>query len=157
MRRHIIFNSILLSLTILLTVAAPSSALAKKSADTKQPFQTQMSLNLADGISGANAAVTIPSGKRLVIQYASAWAQTPSGQTVTFTIQTMLNDATKFTPHYLPAVQQNSDAINEIFIAGTAVHLYADAPQVMLRVDRGSVITGAVIAYISISGYLIDQ
>lgn len=175
MRLNSVLASSILGFAILLTATVPLSAMG---ADTKvvvenkvtapvpvhevngaasQAFEAQVSLNLADGVSGANGFVTIPSGKRLVIQYASAWAQVPSGQTVSFSIQTMFNGDTQFTPHYLPVLQQNTDAIYAFFVAGSEVHLYSDAPQVNLRIDRGSTIAGAVVAYISISGYLTDQ
>jgi hypothetical protein len=121
-----------------------------------QAFQATVSLNVADGVSGANGFVSIPAGKRLVVQYASAWGQAPSGQLLTFSVQTMLTGDTVFTPHYLPVQQQATDVINQDFVAGSEVHLYCDTPQILLRVDRGSVITGAVTAFISISGYLTD-
>lgn len=119
-------------------------------------FQAQVTLNLADGVSGANGTVAIPAGKRLVIEYASAWAQAPGGEFVSFSVQCMLNGETVFTPHYLPVSQQYLDVVNQVFIAGTAVQLYADTPQVNLRVDRGSNVAGPVTAFISISGHLVD-
>jgi hypothetical protein len=119
-------------------------------------FEATVTLNVADGVSGANGFVSIPAGKRLVIQYASAYGTAPSGQILNFSVQTMLTGDSVFTPHYLPAAQQNADVVTNTFEAGTAVHLYCDTPQVLLRVDRGSVVMGPVTAFLSISGYLTD-
>ncbi len=174
MRHHSALASSVLGFTFMLAVAAPLSVQADPTkvvventnskpalvqtvnGPASKAFQARVTLNVADGVGGANGFVTIPAGKRLVIEYASAWAQAPSGQIVNFSIQTMFNGDTAFTPHYLPAVQQNADVITQLFIAGSPVRLYADAPQVLLRVDRGSNVTGPVTAFISISGYLTD-
>lgn len=121
-----------------------------------QPFQARATANIAPGDSGTNAFVTIPSGKRLVIQYASAYGDAPSGQVLTFSVQTEIPGETNYTEHDVPAAQQNANGGTEIFVAGSPVELYADSPQVLLRVDRNGATTGTVYASISISGYLVD-
>lgn len=121
-----------------------------------QPFQARVTVNVAPGDSGANAFVPVPSGKRLVIEYASAYGDAPLGQVLSFSVGTTIPGDTNFVEHDLPATQQstfgNTDAV---FVAGSPMRVYADTPQILLRVDRTAA-TGTVYASMSVSGYLVD-
>lgn len=73
-----------------------------------QPFQVRLTINVAPGDNGANVFLDVPAGKRLVIEYASAYGDAPAGQVLTFSVGTMIPGETNFTEHDLPATQQDA-------------------------------------------------
>lgn len=138
------------------TRATGVTAVQNVNAPALQPFQARLMVNIAPGAEGTNGFVNIPTGKRLVIEYASAYGYAPLGQVLTFSVGTKIPGETNFTLHNLPATQQDTFGnTNAVFVAGSMVRLYADSPQLLLRVDRTAA-TGTVHASMSISGYLVD-
>lgn len=137
------------------TRATGVTAVRNVNAPALQPFQARLTLDVAPGTEGTNGFVAVPAGKRLVIEYASAYGDTPAGQTLTFSIGTKLPGDTGFVAHDLPATQQSAVGnTGEIFVAGSMVRLYADSPQLLLRAERNAA-TGTAHASLSISDYLV--
>ena len=117
----------------------------------RQPFQAKARILLADGACCDNAFVPVPAGKRLVIEYVSAWGFGNGSQSFSYEVGVPL-DGTTIT-HYLPVAQQIDDG-NSVAIAGQAVRLYADGGQVMLRAGRSGNAEATI--WMTVSGHLID-
>ncbi len=121
-----------------------------------KPFQAAVEIQLPNGTEGQNGFVHVPSGKRLVIEYASGEAFVPTGQKALLSVITSLHGQQTGTRHYLQTTTAGSFGAPDYFSAGQVVRLYADAgTTVMLRADRNNP-TGSAIARLSISGELID-
>lgn len=121
-----------------------------------QPFQSSLEIKLPAGTAGANGAVTVPTGKRLVIEYVSGRGNVPDGQRCWFSVITRLSTASTGTEHFLPTDQTPAAGTKDQSTAGQVVKLYADAGNtVTLRAVRdGS--TGDGVARMAVSGYLLD-
>jgi len=126
-------------------------------ARAREPFDAHFEIILPPGAGGQNAAVAIPSGKRLVIEHASARGQVPAGQQIEYTLWTKLT-TTSLLPHYLPVSQQYGVGLETVFIAGGPVRLYGDgdSASVYVRADR-SLAQGTATVRLSLSGYLEDE
>jgi hypothetical protein len=122
----------------------------------RQPFQAAVEIDMPAGTGGQNGFVTVPTGKRLVIEYASGEAFIPTGQKCLFSVITTIGGAPTGTRHYLDSDAMGKFGAPDYFRAGQVVRLYADPKTtVMLRVDR-DIATGDATARMSISGYLVD-
>lgn len=139
-------------------INGPSEPVPVRDVDgrARQRFQADVQIDIPGGQQGENKLVTLPAGKRLVIEDASARGFLPSGQTMLFSFFTVVNGESS--PHYLAADQQATDASFSWFVASRQTRIYADAlPGVLLRAERafgGS--PGAGRAFFTISGYLED-
>src|SRR5262249_22229823 len=104
---------------------------------TRQPFQQQVQVTLDPGALGQNAGVTVPSGKLMVIEQVSAQSFPPAGQKVLFSILTHVVPDLTLRGNLL---QTTSDTFggSSFFMASQSVHIYADAPGALVRVDRDS-------------------
>jgi hypothetical protein len=122
----------------------------------RQPFQDKKRMVLPDGQCCGNAFVDVPAGKRLVIEYASAWGFANGSQSFMYEVGSVVNGETSFTKnHFLPVAQQIQDG-NTVAIAGQQVRVYADqgAGRVMLRAGRSG--GGESTIFMTVSGYLVD-
>ena len=126
-------------------------------ADTpdRHAFQATVTVTLDQGFVGQNGAVTVPPGKRLVIEYASARAFMPAGQNLVFSIDTNLNGENVSEFHHLPSTQQFTSGNITQFIAGEQVRIYADSGILILRADRDNP-NGTGTFIFTISGHLVD-
>lgn len=121
-----------------------------------QPFQASVEIKLPAGTAGQNAGVSVPTNKRLVIEYVSGSGLVPDGQKCFFSILTRLAGASTGTEHFLQSAQTPAAGTKDQSNAGQVVKLYADSgPTITLRATRdGS--SGDGVARMSISGYLLD-
>lgn len=121
----------------------------------RQPFQAQVDIQVPFDSAGEDALLPVPSGKRLVIEFASARGFAPAGQAMAFSIRSIVGGTS--TPHYLAAEQQTFGSSRVQFVASQATRIYTDpGADVYLRVDRSFGQDGPVGARISVSGYLED-
>jgi hypothetical protein len=139
-------------------VSTPANPLLVRDISTpsRTAFQAEGVINLTNGVTGtpgvtlANAVMPVPPGKRLVIEYASAFGGAPLGQKLFFFINI------GGVNHYLPATTTENQ-VQALFTTGQTVKLYSDASgyvfPTVLR-DQG---TGSANVGFSISGYLEDQ
>lgn len=118
---------------------------------TKQPFQESSDLELARGDVRADAAISVPAGKRLVIEYVSAIGFVPSGQSLSFSILTKLGNAPE-KEHFLLTQKTSSGS----YVASQLTRIYADSPQATVRVDLNSPSDGGYHIKFTISGSLMD-
>jgi hypothetical protein len=121
----------------------------------RTPFQLELQVAVPDGFGGNNGFFTVPDGKRLVIEYASASGSSSNQDTLLYSIGTQ-DSSGAVVNHFLPATQLLDSGVTRFSIAGQTVKLYSEpASSVNLRVDRLGT-TGADNVFFSISGYLED-
>jgi len=91
-----------------------------------QPFQRELDALIPPGQFTATDSLTVPAGKRLVIDFASETVNVPTGQHMWVRIRTTTNGSTnEFT--LTPSVVCLCGADNSDFLAGNQpLHLYAD-------------------------------
>ena len=123
----------------------------------KYPFQASVQVSLPAGTEGQNGFVTLPAGKRLVIEYVSGQAFLPSGQKALFSGIVSLRGRSTGRWHYLESSTTGRFGSQDCFRYGRMVKLYADAGvTVMLRTDRDSP-AGAGLLRMTLSGHLISS
>lgn len=122
----------------------------------KQPFQASVELSLPPGTEGQNGFVTVPAGKRLVIEYVSGQAFLPTGQKALFSVIVSLQGQSTGTWHYLESTVVGPFGSQDCFQCGRMVKLYADpGTTVMLRTDRDSP-TGTGLSRMTLSGHFVS-
>ena len=122
----------------------------------KHAFQANVEISLPPGTEGQNGFVTVPAGKRLVIEYVSAQAFLPSGQKGLFSVIVSLQGQATGTWHYLESTVVGPFGGQDCFQCGRLVKLYADpGTTVMLRTDRDSP-TGSGLSRMTLSGHLVS-
>jgi len=122
----------------------------------KRPFQAAVEIRVPNGFGGENGSVTVPKGKRLVIEYVSGEAFLPTGQKGLFSVIVSLQGQAAGTRHYLESIPMGKFGAPDYFRAGQVVRLYADqGTNVMLRIDR-DIAAGDGLARMSLSGHLVD-
>jgi hypothetical protein len=122
-----------------------------------QQFQDCREVVLTDGMDGDSVHfAAIPAGHRLVVKYASGYAQLPTGQTPVWNFVT-LHGPGAFDIH-VPLSMQGTHEAFDFYGSGEEILGYqADAPAEtpVMQFER-STTTGVAIAKLCISGYLID-
>lgn len=122
----------------------------------RSPYQDGFGFELANGITTERALSPLPADKRLVIEYFSATATVPSGQTGFFFIKTRAGGVTAL--HTVPAVASFQDSAfpgSDLLVAAQSIRLYADAgtsPTVSFRRSSGA---GAASYSAFVSGYFV--
>ena len=125
----------------------------------RQPFQQELFLSTPDGLLGATEQFTVPSGKRLVIEFVSFSMTWPGGQVTTRAFINVCNASGNSCPasSYLPASFQATEfGGSEFFVASSPTRLYADPGTVVSAAVRRNVTAGEGLATVAISGYLVD-
>src|SRR5262249_52275501 len=122
---------------------------------TKQPFQVEVKVTAAAGVSGQNGSISVPSGKLMVIEHVSARGTSPVGQTLMYSVSTHLIPDLTLRSTILPTTSQPFGNLN-FFYASHALRLYGDAPGISVRVDRDAS-TGTASTSFVVSGYFVDK
>jgi hypothetical protein len=123
--------------------------------ETREPFHRQFVLDWSDGSGFSTGSYSVPSGKRLVVEYASLSAYLPpSGQTMFVRVTTTVGGADAF--HTL-AVQKREDyGLLKQFEGAHLVRLYADSATTV-RVAAGRLPAAEVAnCTLTLSGYLVE-
>lgn len=122
----------------------------------RQPFQAAVEGTMGAGTEGINLFVTVPTGKRLVIEYVSGTCFVPGGQKCIFSVGTIVNNAATSTFHNLQTEVVGPFGSEDLFRAGEQVRIYGDGgTSVTLRADRDQP-TGNATVRMSLSGHLVD-
>ncbi|MGH9824247.1 MAG: hypothetical protein ACREDR_13460, partial [Blastocatellia bacterium] len=138
------------------TSASPLAVVSDPAA--LEPFQAEIDFDINDGDAGGSGTFTVPAGKRLVIEYASASVSLPQGQRLDFiqVVTTSASGPTLFAGHFLVPVFVTDDNTNSEFAAAQDLRLYADpSTSVTVKTARNS-LSGPGSATITISGHLVD-
>ena len=121
----------------------------------RQPFHMNVSIEMPQDTAGENALLPVPSGKRLVIEFATARGSAPAGQVLAFSIRSIVGGTSA--RHHLAVAQQSFGIGSSQFVASQTTRIYTDpGVDVFLRVDRSFGATGLSRSEISVSGYLED-
>jgi hypothetical protein len=140
-----------------LVINSPSEAVPvlDVKSSTRQPFQAMVDIEMPQDTAGENALLPVPSGKRLVIEFATGRGSAPAGQAMAFSIRSTLGGT--LARHWLAAEQQSFGPGSSQFLASQATRIYTDpGADVLLRIDRSFGVTGLARGQISVSGYLED-
>lgn len=125
--------------------------------DAGQPFQAGASITQA----GTNVSLldiaTVPTGKRLVIEFISATGQVPVGQHVELMeINTVTDPFGGLTHQLLVHAQPPAVIGDSLFRANQQLRLYANAGSQVKALFRRSSNAGNGVFVVTISGYLVD-
>jgi hypothetical protein len=129
-------------------------ALVRNVEDARQPFQQMLDFDFADGQITRSVSLSIPSGKRLVIEYASASLGVGQGQAIVhIEINTTVEGVSA--GHFLMAASQGTGAGgNGVFGASQQMRVYAD-DGLFVNVQRNNG-SGTAGGRVTLSGYLVD-
>lgn len=106
-----------------------------QSATPAIPFQQSSSLNLPAGSGVSFIFFDVPVGKRLVIDYVSAWADVGIGEQLRFQIQTTV-DTNTVDYRLVPSAVNSADGSMSL-VANQALRIYADGgTRVILQIFR---------------------
>jgi hypothetical protein len=146
-------------------VAVASAAPAKASTpgaasiDTMQPFLKTINFDIPAGTTQGNCPITIPEGKRLVIEYVSVRAQGPTGQKFIAQIQTNVAHTESLRGKiWLVFFYQGTFSGIDVFTASHQMHVYAEpsVPPALFVATRTD-ISGAAFIEATISGYIVNM
>jgi hypothetical protein len=130
----------------------------EQAAGVYMPFIKTINFNIEPGTTQNNVGITIPEGKRLVIEYVSARAQGPAGQKFIAQIQTSVTKAENpCGVYWLVFFPQGTFSTIDVYTASQPMHIYADpaTPPALFVVTRTG-ITGTAFVEATISGYLVN-
>lgn len=124
--------------------------------DGVTPFHQSVSGSFANGSISGSGIIAVPSGKRLVIEFASAFVNVPPGQNV-FQIGLSTEIKGERVQHFLSRDAQGPHAGGaDTFTASQSLRLYADGDtSVIFSLARSSGAGSGGFA-VTVSGYLID-
>jgi hypothetical protein len=142
-------------------VSSPVVAITQggsQAADVYMPFVKTISFNIETGTTQNNVGITIPEGKRLVIEYVSARAQGPAGQKFIAQIQTSVTKAeSPRGVYWLVFFPQGTFSTIDVYTASQPMRIFADpsTPPALFVATRTG-ITGTAFVEATISGYLVN-
>jgi hypothetical protein len=123
----------------------------------RQPFQKEIIANLVPGADEVQefVPITIPPGKRFVMEHASATGFVPAGQKLRMFVVTRLNS--ELTSHALVATPQGAfEGGRDVFTASQPIRLYAGTDDfIKVVAERNSTAVNGFV-FFSVSGYLVD-
>lgn len=124
----------------------------------RNPHQDGFGFATANSITTEVDLSTVPNGKQLVIEYISATASVPAGQSGFFFIQTKAGGVTA--NHTVPVVQSFADAAfpgSSLLVSAQPFRIYADpgtTPSVSFRRSSNA---GGAFCSAFISGYFVNN
>jgi hypothetical protein len=138
-------------------LSAQGNTLVFMPGDSAVPFLKTVSFNIESGTSQNNVSITIPEGKRLVIEHISARAQGPVGQKFIAQIQTTVSHTES--PRgifWLVFFPQGTFSTIDVSTASQPMHVYAEPGNPpLLFVATRTAINGTAFVEATISGYLV--
>jgi hypothetical protein len=136
------------------TDAAPARAAAQGADDAKQPYQRMLVLSLDPGKFSDAVSFSVPAGKRLVVETASANAAVPAGQKVTVNLATTGGGLGGRA--WLALAAQGSISGLDRYTAAQPLRMYADSgTPVTFQAVRSDVTATASLNF-AVAGYLVD-
>jgi len=139
-------------------INTPSSPVPTRDVDNaaRQPFQVSVSGDFRDDHTEAVGQISVPAGKRFVIEYVTGAYVIPSGEKITATDLSLLQN-NSVTPVFGATFTGTDTGANDIFILSQLTRLYADAgtPSISIIGIRNSP-SGTGQAFWTLSGYLVN-
>lgn len=146
-------------------VNTPAAPVLTRDVDrpSSQPFQVVLTgFSIPDGFRGDSVCITVPSGKRLTLEFASAVVNLPSGQNSAVSLFVAppddCDDDDAVMRHDLITVLEEPEVQTgrDLHKAAQSLRMYADAGQLVVgRLGRAE-FTGTLTGTISLTGYLTD-
>ena len=135
----------------------PPGVLSVKVVNAKSAVQHFLVASLADGdLSAFSNTVSVPAGKRLVIEHVSALARLQESQSPAEVGFSTTVDGTFAAHHLLLVKQSTGGSTAHTFVTNHAVQIYADpGTTIRLSVLRNTG-TGSGAVFATLSGYLVD-
>jgi len=122
---------------------------------TKEPFQTEVKMNIVSGLSIGNGFIDVPLGKLMVIEHVSVQGTAPAGQNIFASIYNHVAPDMTLRKHIFPAKNQVFGA-NTYFLVSESLRLYSDGPSITVRIDRDTTTSACSAAFV-VSGYFVDK
>jgi len=127
----------------------PASTL---NANDRNAFQRRVQFVIPDGVPETGVNITVPEGKRLVIEFVTA-SQLAFSQPVAIRLRTLVNGAqSEFSLLQVKQAEPNID----LWITTEQMRVYADAPSFRIEAGRQTPFVADSAVDVSISGYLVD-
>lgn len=140
---------------VLIWACLSTQLLLGQTASTGIAFQQSNSLSLPSGSGFSFIFYDVPAGKRLVIDYVSAWADLTLGERLRFQIQTTV-DANTVDYRLVYSASDNSDGSTSL-VANQAMRICADGgTRVILQVFRDKPLSSGKAGF-AISGTLVGM
>jgi hypothetical protein len=122
--------------------------------DGVTPFHQVVISPIPNGSVSGSGVIAVPSGQRLVIEYASAFISVPAGQNIhQLDIATEIR-GTRVQHNLLRNNNGTSFNGNDIFTAGQQLRLYADGDTAVIFNVARNTATGSGSLTVTVSGYL---
>ena len=121
-------------------------------ANDRNAFQRRVQFVIPDGVPETGVNITVPEGKRLVIEFVTA-SQLAFSQPVAVRLRTLVNGAqSEFSLLQVKQAEPNID----LWITTQQMRVYADAPSFRIDAGRQTPFVANSAVDVSISGYLVD-
>lgn len=142
------------------TISNPLRVVAAAT-ESATPFSESVAFTIPANISADGAELlTVPAGKRLVIEYASGRCNVPPGQFI-FQFEMSIYSPTlpkRSAQIIVPTIVGSDSTLGNIYAASSPVKFYVDAGYtVQVLAWRGSVASGTVSCGFNYSGSLVNQ
>jgi hypothetical protein len=124
-------------------------------AQTTTPRVGSCIIQLAAGVDEGECTVSVPSGKRFVIETATVGGSMSSSQYARVQIFTKVNGVT--VGHFVPAGYYNPAHNFPFWVGALPGKIMTESPNVKLRFTRGASTTSSAWMYLTVSGYLEDM
>jgi len=123
--------------------------------DGVTPFHQTVTSTIPNGSVSGSGIIAVPSGQRLVIEYASAFINVPTGQNIhQLDITTEIRGVR--VPHYLTRNNNGTSfSGSEVFTAGQQLRLYADGDTAVIFDVARNAASGSGSLAVTVSGYLV--
>jgi hypothetical protein len=123
------------------------------------PFLKTINFDIPAGTTQGNCPITVPEGKRLVIEYVSVRAQGPTGQKFIAQIQTNVAHTESLRGKiWLVFFHQGTFSGIDVFTASQPMRVYAEpsVPPALFVATRTD-ISGSAFIEATISGYIVNM
>ena len=123
--------------------------------DGVTPFHQTVTSTIPNGSVSGSGIIAVPSGQRLVIEYASAFINVPTGQNIhQLDISTEIRGVR--VQHYLTRNSNGSSfGGSDVFTAGQQLRLYADGDTAVIFDVARNAASGSGSLAVTVSGYLV--
>lgn len=134
--------------------STPRAAETETEQVTPGPWQQEVQLRISNGANAVVGRIDVPAGMQLGIEFVTASANVPAGQTVRISLGTTVRKVQ--VSQYIPIVKQDWPDVggNDWLLASSPLHAYADPPGVAVIILRPQTAGEAAFSVV-ISGYLL--
>lgn len=125
---------------------------AMLNANDRKAFQRRVEFVIPDGVPQTGTTISVPEGKRLVIEFVTA-SQLVFSSPVAIRILTQVNGAQA---QFLLLQTKQAEPNIDLWITTQQMRVYADAPSFRIEAGRATPFVADSFVDVSVSGYLVD-